>query len=95
MNRAMKNLTIGFASAMAVTCATAISANAYYAGYGNGDPGNWDFFTEQRGAPTSHANHPGPTHAVVAGSTCGYYHHMALETGRPSWWHRYHVCEHG
>ena len=26
-------------------------ANAEYLGYGNGDPGNWDFATEQSGGP--------------------------------------------
>src|ERR1044072_643094 len=27
------------------------AANAEYLGYGNGDPGNWDFATEQSGGP--------------------------------------------
>lgn len=34
-----------------------LEANASYLGYGNGDPGNWDFWTEQHG---------GPRHAVAA-----------------------------
>jgi hypothetical protein len=29
--------------------AAATPASAYYLGYGNGDPGNWDFWTEQNG----------------------------------------------
>lgn len=43
-------------AAAAAACATALvvagavlPANAAYLGYGNGDPGNWDLWTEQNG----------------------------------------------
>ncbi|MEO8419998.1 MAG: hypothetical protein ABI457_02285 [Hyphomicrobium sp.] len=50
MNRV---LTIGITAAAAAMLQTAMMApaNAEYMGYGNGDPGNWDFATEQSGGP--------------------------------------------
>jgi len=55
MTRAFKNLALGCASAALLLGATAFSANAYYLGYGNGDPGAWDFWTEQAGGPAQWA----------------------------------------
>jgi hypothetical protein len=37
--------------ALAVAGMTSVAAQASYLGYGNGDPGNWGFATEQEGGP--------------------------------------------
>lgn len=97
MNSAMKKLTIGCASAMVLLGATTLSANAFYTGYANGDPGNWDFWEEQQGGPRPEATAPvaTPKHAVLEGHSCSYLHHRAIETGKASWWHRYHACMNG
>jgi hypothetical protein len=39
------------AGAALMSLGTVTAANAEYLGYGNGDPGNWDFATEQAGGP--------------------------------------------
>ena len=61
MNRALLNIAGGCTAALFLLGATALSANANYLGYGNGDPGNWDLWTEQAGgpppAPKAHARH--------------------------------------
>lgn len=50
MNRAV---TIGICAVAGLVMQTAFvgSASAEYLGYGNGDPGNWDYNTEQAGGP--------------------------------------------
>ena len=93
MNRKLRNLTVGGLSALAAMSVATISANAFYTGYGNGDPGGWDLWTEARGgapAPASHHAYAGSGH-----ESCGYLHHKALQTGAQSWWHRYHACKNG
>jgi hypothetical protein len=61
MNRALLNMAGGCTAALLLLGTTALSANANYLGYGNGDPGNWDFWTEQAGgpppAPKAHVRH--------------------------------------
>lgn len=44
----MKKLAAAGVSALVIAAASA-PASAAYLGYGNGDPGNWDFWTEQNG----------------------------------------------
>jgi hypothetical protein len=51
MNRALLNMAGGCTAALLLLGSTALSANASYLGYGNGDPGNWDLWTEQAGGP--------------------------------------------
>jgi len=51
MNQALRTTVLACAGAMLVGLATVSGANAEYTGYGNGDPGNWDFATEQAGGP--------------------------------------------
>jgi hypothetical protein len=55
MSRTAIRFVSGCASALFLLGATAMSANASYLGYGNGDPGNWDFWTEQNGGPVKKA----------------------------------------
>lgn len=54
MNRTLKAMTYALVGAITLS-AGAVSANAYYLGYANGDPGNWDLWTEQAGGPCAHA----------------------------------------
>ena len=49
MDRALR--TTAFACAALLSMGAITAANARYLGYGNGDPGNWDFATEQAGGP--------------------------------------------
>ncbi len=53
MNRILK-LTVHAVVGGVMLSASAFSANAFYLGYANGDPGNWDFATEQAGGPCAH-----------------------------------------
>ncbi len=48
MNRPLKVAASGAIAALLVSAA-ALPASAEYLGYGNGDPGNWDFWQEQNG----------------------------------------------
>jgi hypothetical protein len=50
MNRAIKIGVYGLAVAVMQT-AFVLPASAEYMGYANGDPGNWDYNTEQAGGP--------------------------------------------
>src|SRR5690349_6845699 len=50
MNRAIRT-TIGACAGALLMSLGAVTAQAEYTGYDNGDPGNWDFFTEQAGGP--------------------------------------------
>ena len=43
--------TAALAGALLLGMSAMTAANAEYLGYGNGDPGNWDFATEQSGGP--------------------------------------------
>ena len=75
MNRTLRNIFATGVTVLTLTGATAMQANAAYMGYGNGDPGNWDFWQEQRGGATA----PGatattkPTHHASA----HHQHHVA------------------
>ncbi|MGE0022603.1 MAG: hypothetical protein AB7S70_03105 [Hyphomicrobium sp.] len=42
-------LGAALAATLVLAAAAVPAANAAYLGYGNGDPGNWDFWTEQNG----------------------------------------------
>ena len=59
MNATLKATILGMAATM-VLCLGAVNANAEYLGYGNGDPGNWDYNTEQHGGPCG----SGVSHAI-------------------------------
>jgi hypothetical protein len=50
MRQGIKIAACVFSAAM-LQLAVVGSANAEYLGYGNGDPGNWDYNTEQHGGP--------------------------------------------
>ena len=50
MNHTLKGAVASCATILALLGA-ASAANATYLGYGNGDPGNWDLATEQKGGP--------------------------------------------
>lgn len=49
MKRSLIHLAAACSSVLLAAAASSTAANAYYLGYGNGDPGNWDFWTEQNG----------------------------------------------
>jgi hypothetical protein len=49
MTRSLARAAAACAAALILAGAAALPANAYYLGYGNGDPGNWDLWTEQNG----------------------------------------------
>ena len=51
MDRSLITYAAGCISAVILMGATAMPANATYLGYANGDPGNWDLWTEQAGGP--------------------------------------------
>jgi hypothetical protein len=85
MNQALK---IGICAVAAVMMQPIVvaPASAEYLGYGNGDPGNWDYNTEQAGGP---CNIPG-TRALdaVTGQPkcCSQYNPMSacpLATAEP------------
>lgn len=50
MNRTIR-MTVGACAGALLMSLGAVTAQAEYSGYGNGDPGNWDFATEQAGGP--------------------------------------------
>lgn len=66
MKQALRNVAAGGAAVALLMGVSAGAANAYYLGYGNGDPGNWDFWDEQNG---------GPVHKTKAQ---GHLHHTAM-----------------
>jgi hypothetical protein len=71
MKHALKNVAAGCAAVALLAGASSGAANAYYLGYGNGDPGNWGFWTEQQGGPhkaKAHVHHAAASH-----------HHAALK----------------
>jgi len=71
MDRSLINIGAGCAAALLLMGSTAMSANAYYLGYGNGDPGNWDFWTEQAGGPS----HMQPAHVSHVRHAYAHHHH--------------------
>ena len=75
MTRVLRNITATCAAAVMLTGVASIGANAAYLGYGNGDPGNWDMWTEQSGGakPAATPNHPGHAKAIHHASV---HHHQ-------------------
>jgi hypothetical protein len=51
----------------------ASAANAEYLGYGNGDPGNWDFATEQAGGPCGKGSAQATDPATGQAKCCAQY----------------------
>ena len=51
----------------------ASAANAEYLGYGNGDPGNWDFATEQSGGPCGKGSAQAIDPATGRAKCCAQY----------------------
>ena len=49
MKLALRTFAFAGIAALPLACAGAIPADASYLGYGNGDPGPWDFWQEQNG----------------------------------------------
>lgn len=64
-----RSLAGAFACATALVLAgsAAVPANAAYLGYGNGDPGGWDFWTEQNGGRNPEAQPPARTTSIAPG----------------------------
>lgn len=58
MDRASIKLAAACTTALVLAGTSALPAHAYYLGYGNGDPGNWDFWTEQQGGPVQKVEAP-------------------------------------
>jgi hypothetical protein len=87
MNRALLNLAGGCTAALLMVGATAFSANANYLGYGNGDPGNWDLWTEQAGgpppAPRAHVRHFHNAHTRIHHAQRHAHVHHQHQTGKP------------
>ncbi len=78
--------TIGAACAAALLIAGAAvpAANAYYLGYGNGDPGAWDFWTEQNGGrPMEPALGP-QVHAAPYVTRHASNHHLHHHASAPA-----------
>ena len=51
MEQSLRSTVLACAGALLLSMGAVTAANAEYSGYGNGDPGNWDFATEQAGGP--------------------------------------------
>ena len=51
MEQSLRSTVLACAGAVLLSMGAVTAANAEYTGYGNGDPGNWDFATEQSGGP--------------------------------------------
>lgn len=51
MTRSLTGAAAACATVLVLAGAAAMPAHATYLGYGNGDPGNWDLWTEQAGGP--------------------------------------------
>ncbi len=75
MDRSLTTYAAGCISAVILMGATAMSANASYLGYANGDPGNWDFWTEQAGGPKQAAAMPAAPAASAHHATTHHYHY--------------------
>jgi hypothetical protein len=74
MDRSLSTYAAGCISAVILMGATAMSANATYLGYANGDPGNWDLWTEQAGGPKQAAEIPAAP-AVAASKKPAHHVH--------------------
>jgi hypothetical protein len=84
MNRALLNMAGGCTAVLLMLGATAFSANANYLGYGNGDPGNWDLWTEQAGGPPPAAAYPRHfRHAHLHHAQRHAHVHHQHQTGKP------------
>jgi len=59
MTRTSTKLGAALAATLVLAAAAVPAANANYLGYGNGDPGNWDFWTEQNGGRPMTMGHTG------------------------------------
>ncbi|MBN8911583.1 MAG: hypothetical protein J0H65_05885 [Rhizobiales bacterium] len=63
-----------------VLASAAVPAHASYLGYGNGDPGNWDLWTEQNGGHnpdmTARAFYVAPYHHGYHARGERYVHHI-------------------
>jgi hypothetical protein len=75
MDRSLTTYAAGCISAVILMGATAMSANANYLGYGNGDPGNWDLWTEQAGGPKQAAVMAAAPAASVAKKPAHHIHY--------------------
>ncbi len=73
MKHPLRNVAAGCAAAALLAGASSGAANAYYLGYGNGDPGNWSFWTEQQGGP------PHKSKVNVQHAAASHHHHAALK----------------
>jgi len=54
-----------------------VPASAEYMGYGNGDPGNWDFNTEQAGGPCNLPGQRAVDAATGQPKCCSQYNPMS------------------
>jgi hypothetical protein len=62
-----------FAGAALIGLGSVSAANAEYLGYGNGDPGNWDFATEQAGGPCGKGSAQAIDPATGQAKCCAQY----------------------
>jgi hypothetical protein len=76
MNRALRTTVYAFAGVMMLS-AGAAGARAEYLGYGNGDPGGWDFATEQSGGPCGKGTARGIDRATGQPTCCSQYNPMS------------------
>jgi pyocin large subunit-like protein len=86
MTRTLTSAAAACAVVLILAGAAAAPANAYYSGYGNGDPGNWDFWTEQNGGrnpETAAPEHVTTAHHYAASSHAHSAHH-AHHAHKPS-----------
>lgn len=61
------------AGAALLSLGAVTAANAEYLGYGNGDPGNWDFATEQAGGPCGKGSAQAIDPATGQAKCCAQY----------------------
>lgn len=80
MTRSSMRLAASCGAVLLLACAAA-PASAAYLGYGNGDPGGWDFWTEQNGGPRGPK--PTPNHVQAKPVHHAHHYHRANET-KPS-----------
>ncbi len=75
MKHALRNVAAGCAGVALLMGASAGAANAYYLGYGNGDPGNWSFYQEQ---------HPHHAKAHNLHRTAMHHHYASAQENKRS-----------
>ncbi|MCC7251682.1 hypothetical protein [Hyphomicrobium sp.] len=77
MNRSKTRVALASAAALFAASA-AVPASAAYLGYGNGDPGNWDLWTEQNGGRNPEVQAQTRTHTATPRSVHHAHnsHHM-------------------